>query len=107
MSTSASSQRNIITFVFVTLLIDSIGFGIILPVLPQLIMGVSGKTLAESAVYGGWLMMLYALMQFVFSPVMGNISDRFGRRPVLLLTLLLLGTDYMIMAWAPTLFWLF
>lgn len=107
MSVATSSHRNIITFVFVTLLIDSIGFGIILPVLPQLIMGVTGETLAEAAVYGGWLMMVYALMQFIFSPVMGNISDRFGRRPVLLLTLLLLGTDYMIMAWAPTLFWLF
>jgi DHA1 family tetracycline resistance protein-like MFS transporter len=101
------SNRSIVGFVFVTLLIDSIGFGIILPVLPQLIMGVTGKSLAEAAIYGGWLMMVYALMQFLFSTVMGNVSDRFGRRPVLLLTLLLLSIDYMIMAWAPTLFWLF
>lgn len=101
------SHKYTITFVFVTLLIDSIGFGIILPVMPQLIMGVSGQSLAESARYGGALMMVYALMQFFFSPVMGNISDRFGRRPVLLLTLLLLGIDYLIMAWAPSLVWLF
>ena len=101
------SHRFTITFVFVTLLIDSIGFGIILPVMPQLIMSVTSEDLAAAARYGGWLMMVYALMQFFFSPVMGNISDRFGRRPVLLLSLLLLGIDYLVMAWAPTLFWLF
>lgn len=101
------SHKRIITFVFITLLIDSIGFGIILPVMPQLIMSVSGDGLADAARYGGWLMMVYAAMQFFCSPVMGNISDRFGRRPVLLLALLLLGIDYLVMAWAPTLFWLF
>lgn len=101
------SHRFTITFVFVTLLIDSIGFGIILPVMPQLIMSVTSEDLAAAAQYGGWLMMVYALMQFFCSPVMGNISDRFGRRPVLLLSLLLLGVDYLVMAWAPTLFWLF
>lgn len=101
------SHKYTIIFVFVTLLIDSIGFGIILPVMPQLIMSVSGEGLSTAARYGGWLMMVYALMQFFWSPVMGNISDRFGRRPVLLLSLLLLSIDYLIMAWAPTLVWLF
>ncbi|MCB1666489.1 MAG: TCR/Tet family MFS transporter [Pseudomonadales bacterium] len=101
------THKYTIGFVFVTLLIDSIGFGIILPVMPQLIMSVTGEGLSDAARFGGWLMMVYALMQFFFSPVMGNISDRFGRRPVLLLTLLLLGIDYLIMAWAPTLAWLF
>lgn len=101
------SHRYTITFVFITLLIDSIGFGIILPVMPQLIMSVTGEGLSSAARYGGWLMMVYALMQFFFSPVMGNVSDRFGRRPVLLFSLLLLGIDYLVMAWAPTLFWLF
>src|SRR5690606_38759626 len=96
-----------ITFVFVTLLIDSIGFGIILPVMPKLIMSVSGEDLSAAARYGGWLMMVYALMQFFFSPIIGNMSDRFGRRPVLLFSLMLLGIDYLVMAWAPTLMWLF
>lgn len=101
------SHKYTLTFVFITLLIDSIGFGIIVPVMPQLIMSVSGEGLSSAARYGGWLMMVYALMQFFCSPLMGNISDRFGRRPVLLLSLLLLGLDYLVMAWAPTLFWLF
>src|SRR5690606_29794165 len=92
-----------LSFVFVTLLIDSIGFGIILPVMPQLIMSVSGEGLSAAARFGGLMMMIYALMQFFFSPVMGGISDRFGRRPVLLISLFLLGIDYLIMAWAPTL----
>jgi len=61
----------------------------------------------ESAQIGGWLLFAYALMQFLFAPVIGGLSDRFGRRPVLLITLFALGIDYAIMAWAPTLFWLF
>ena len=104
---NSMSHKYTITFVFITLLIDSIGFGIILPVMPQLIMGVSGQGLSEAARFGGWLMMIYALMQFFCSPIMGNVSDRFGRRPVLLISLLLLGIDNLIMAWAPTLVWLF
>jgi len=101
------NHRFTLSFVFVTLLIDSIGFGIIIPVMPQLIMSVSGEGLSSAARFGGLMMMIYALMQFFFSPIMGGISDRFGRRPVLLFSLLLLGVDYLIMAWAPTLLWLF
>src|SRR5690606_37545593 len=101
------NHRFTLSFVFVTLLIDSIGFGIIIPVMPQLIMSVSGEGLSSAARFGGLMMMIYALMQFLCSPIMGGISDRFGRRPVLLFSLLLLGIDYLIMAWAPTLLWLF
>lgn len=101
------NHRFTLSFVFVTLLIDSIGFGIIIPVMPQLIMSVSGEGLSSAARFGGLMMMIYALMQFFCSPIMGGISDRFGRRPVLLFSLLLLGIDYLIMAWAPTLLWLF
>jgi DHA1 family tetracycline resistance protein-like MFS transporter len=94
-------------FIFVTLVIDSIGWGIILPVMPQLIVDITGDTLSSATIVGGWLLVVYAGMQFVCAPVLGNLSDRFGRRPVLLLSLLLFGVNYLLMGWAPTLAWLF
>ena len=94
-------------FIFVAVLIDSIGFGIILPVLPRLIMQLTGVSVDRAAVYGGWLSFVYALMQFFCAPVLGNLSDRFGRRPVLLFALLTLGCDYLIMGFAPVIAWLF
>ena len=94
-------------FILVTVLLDSIGFGIILPVLPGLIMDVTGEPLANAARYGDWLLFVYAVTQFFSAPVLGNLSDRFGRRPVLLLSLLAMGCDYLLMGWAPTLGWLF
>jgi DHA1 family tetracycline resistance protein-like MFS transporter len=95
-----------LAFIFVTALLDSIGFGIIMPVLPQLVMDVTGEDISAAARYGGWLMFAYAGMQFLLAPVIGNVSDRFGRRPVLLLSLAVLGIDYLIMWWAPTFAWL-
>lgn len=94
-------------FVFVTVLIDVIGFGIIFPVIPKLISNMIGGDISTAAEYGGWLIFVYALMQFVFAPVLGNLSDRFGRRPVLLISLFTLGIDCIFMAFAPTIFWLF
>jgi len=94
-------------FIFVTVLLDSIGFGIIMPVIPQLIMDVSGDTLTSAARDSGLLMFTYAAMQFVASPVLGNLSDRFGRRPVLLCSLLAMGCNNLMMGWAPTMLWLF
>ena len=94
-------------FIFVAVLVDSIGFGIILPVLPRLIMQLTGVSVDRAAVYGGWLSFVYALMQFFCAPVLGNLSDRFGRRPVLLFALLTLGCDYLIMGFAPVIAWLF
>ncbi len=96
-----------LSFIFVVVLLDSIGFGIIMPVLPQLIMDVTGEPLSAAARYGGWLMFVYAAMQFFSAPVLGNLSDRFGRRPVLLLSLVAMGADYLLMGWAPTVTWLF
>lgn len=104
--TSSLNRKHALTFIFLTVLLDAIGFGIILPVMPQLIMEVTGKGLSQAAIYGGGLMFIYALMQFFFSPIMGNLSDRFGRRPVLLISLLAYGLDYFLMGWAPTLAWL-
>ena len=94
-------------FIFVTVLLDSIGFGIIMPVVPQLIMDISGDTLTHAARTSGYLMFAFAGMQFVSSPLLGNLSDRFGRRPVLLCSLLAMGFNYLLMGWAPTLLWLF
>ncbi len=99
-------RRHAIIVVFVTAMLDSIGFGIIMPVLPALLMEVTGEGMADAARYGGWLMFAYAAMQFCMAPVIGNLSDRFGRRPILLCSLFVLGVDYLIMWWAPTFAWL-
>lgn len=94
-------------FVLASVLIDSIGFGIIIPVVPGLILEVSGAPLAEATRIGGFLLLVFALLQFFCGPVVGNLSDRFGRRPVLLLSMLCFGLDYLAMALAPSLAWLF
>lgn len=96
-----------IGFIFITLLIDVIGIGIIIPVLPKLIQGMIGGNLSDAARYGGWLMFTYAIMQFLFSPVLGGLSDKFGRRPILLFSLFGLGIDYIFMAFAPSIAWFF
>jgi DHA1 family tetracycline resistance protein-like MFS transporter len=100
-------QRHALAFIAVTLLLDTIGFGLIMPVMPRLLVELSGEGLSRAAVYGGWLGFVYAAMQFVFAPVLGNLSDRFGRRRVLLFAIGALGIDYIIMGFAPTLAWLF
>src|SRR5437762_5292212 len=98
---------NSVVFIFITVLVDAVGFGIILPVLPELIMKLTGEGLSPASIYGGWLWFAYAVMQVFCAPVLGILSDRFGRRPVFLFSLLTFGTDYLIMGFSPTLFWLF
>ncbi len=94
-------------FLLLTIGLDSVGLGIIVPVLPELLMELTGEGVGQAARYGGWLLMLYAGMQFLIAPVLGNLSDRFGRRPVLLASLFAFALDYLAMALAPNLAWLF
>ncbi|MDO9488250.1 MAG: TCR/Tet family MFS transporter [Sphingomonadaceae bacterium] len=105
--TSPPPSRHALSFIFITVLIDTIGFGIVIPVLPQLIVELTGRPVNEAARIGGWLAFAYAITQFGCGPVMGNLSDRFGRRPVLLASLLAFAADYMLMGFAPTLTLLF
>ncbi|MEP1954222.1 MAG: MFS transporter, partial [Algoriphagus sp.] len=102
----AKSSRALL-FIFITILVDVIGLGVIIPVVPSLIEQLTGEGLSAASRYGGWLIFSFAAMQFLFSPIMGGLSDRFGRRPVLLFSLFGLGIDYIFHAFAPTLFWLF
>jgi DHA1 family tetracycline resistance protein-like MFS transporter len=99
--------KSTLGFVAFIVFIDMVGLGLIVSVMPTLLESLTGETVDRTAEIGGWLLFAYALMQFLFSPVIGGLSDRFGRRPVLLLTLTMLGVDYLIMAWAPDLWWLF
>jgi DHA1 family tetracycline resistance protein-like MFS transporter len=94
-------------FVLITVLLDMVGFGIIIPVLPQLIESVGHVGLAEAAVIGGWMGAAYSIAQFLCGPLVGNLSDRFGRRPLLLLAVFGLGVDFLMQALAPNLAWLF
>jgi DHA1 family tetracycline resistance protein-like MFS transporter len=93
--------------VLVTILLDMLGYGIILPVLPRLIGELTGGTVADAAVIGGYLVFAYSLMQFMFGPALGNLSDRFGRRPIILIALAGLTIDYTIMGFAPAIIFLF
>jgi len=96
-----------VIFIFITLFLDIFGIGVIVPVLPRLVEQMTGGNLQAASHAVGWLGALYALMQFTFSPVLGSLSDHFGRRPVILLSLLGSGLDYLLLAWAPTLPWFF
>lgn len=96
-----------ILFILITALIDSISIGIIIPVFPKLIMSMEQCDEGRAAVLGGWLMFCFAIMQFIMSPILGSLSDRYGRRPVLLLSLFGFGIDFLLLAFAPNLGWLF
>jgi DHA1 family tetracycline resistance protein-like MFS transporter len=99
--------RHALLFVVLTVLLDTIGFGLIIPVFPALLVELTGESVSRAAIYGGWLAFVYAAMQFACAPILGNLSDRFGRRPVLLFAVGALGVDYLVMALAPNLAWLF
>ena len=102
-----SQKQAAIGFIFITMLIDITGWGIIIPVIPKLIQELIHGDISEAAKYGGWLTFSYAIMQFICAPLIGNLSDKYGRRPVLLISLFAFSLDYLLLAFSPTIAWLF
>ena len=103
-----TNRKAAVGFIFLTLLIDVIGLGIIIPVMPQLIKHLIGTDdMSKVSIYSGWMTFLYATMQFLFSPIIGSLSDKYGRRPVLLFSLLGFGIDYLFLAFSPSIWFLF
>lgn len=100
-------RKPALVFVFITLFLDVLGIGLVVPILPKLVESLAGGGVDRASYFYGWLVGLYALMQFLFAPILGNLSDRFGRRPVILFSLLGSGLDYFLLAWAPSLPWFF
>jgi len=102
-----TSKKAAIGFIFITLLIDVMGWGLIIPVMADLIAQLKGIKVNEASPYGAYLLSAFAITQFIFSPIIGNLSDKYGRRPTLLFALLGFGIDYLILALAPAYGWLF
>jgi DHA1 family tetracycline resistance protein-like MFS transporter len=101
------ARRAALAFIFITIVLDMLAVGMIVPVLPKLVANFLGGDTAKAARMYGLFGTVWALMQFIFAPVLGTMSDRFGRRPIVLLSNFGLGLDYILMALAPTLSWLF
>ena len=101
------APRRALAFLLATIFIDTVGFGIIIPVLPNLLMDLLDGTLSTAALYGGWLMFAFSALQFVSAPILGNLSDHYGRRPVLLGSLAAFAADFVVMGLATTVGWLF
>ncbi len=102
-----NQKQAAIGFIFITMLIDITGWGIIIPVIPKLIKELIHGDISEAAKYGGWLTFAYAITQFMCAPLIGNLSDKYGRRPILLLSLFAFSLDYLLLAFSPTIIWLF
>ena len=102
-----NQKQAAIGFIFITMLIDITGWGIIIPVIPKLIKELINGDISEAAKYGGWLTFAYAITQFICAPLIGNLSDKYGRRPIILISLFAFALDYLLLAFSPTIFWLF
>lgn len=102
-----TQRKAAIGFIFVTLLIDVIGWGIIIPVMPGLIGQMEGVDVGTASSLNGWLLFAFSITQFLFAPIVGNLSDKYGRRPILLISLFGFGLDYILLSWAPSIEWLF
>src|ERR1700743_295287 len=113
MTGQQTASRFALIFIFMTMFVDTVGLGIIIPVIPQIIAELTGPysthaaAMSAAAAWGGWLQTAFAGMLFLFSPLIGNLSDRFGRKPVLIIALLAFGVDNLIIGFAPTIGWLF
>jgi DHA1 family tetracycline resistance protein-like MFS transporter len=103
---STASYRRAFVFLLITATVDGIGVGIFIPIIPQLLIELTGKSIAHAAIYGGWLLALFAFVQFFAAPVLGSLSDHYGRRPVLLVSMTAIATDYVAYGLAPTIGWL-
>lgn len=104
---SNPSRRRALAFILLTMGLDALGIGLLIPVLPKLILELTGEGLTRAAVYSGWLTATFAAVQLLAGPLLGSFSDRFGRRPVLLLSLTAFGCSYVLMGFAGSLVWLF
>jgi len=102
-----NQKQAAIGFIFITMLIDITGWGIIIPVIPKLIKELIHGDISEAAKYGGWLTFAYAITQFICAPLIGNLSDKYGRRPIILISLFAFALDYLLLAFSPTIAWLF
>ncbi|WP_333599292.1 TCR/Tet family MFS transporter [Flavobacterium sp.] len=102
-----NQKQAAIGFIFITMLIDITGWGIIIPVIPKLIKELIHADISEAAKYGGWLTFAYAITQFLCAPLIGNLSDKYGRRPIILISLFAFALDYLLLAFSPTIAWLF
>ena len=94
-----------VLFILITVALDAMGLGLILPIMPDLLREVQGGTLSDAALWGGALSAAFAVMQFLFGPIVGSLSDAYGRRPVLLVSLFMMAADYLVMALAGSI-WL-
>jgi DHA1 family tetracycline resistance protein-like MFS transporter len=106
-NSNRTRDRGAFAFLLITAAIDGLGAGIFIPIIPQLLMDITGESVTHAAVYGGWLLALFALVQFFAAPVLGNLSDRYGRRSILLVSMTAVALDYVCYGLAPTIGWLF